>query len=93
MRKTTKSPGEKIVKDIKPATRKAFDEAVKRAGLNDVTPHTLKHTAVTWAFMNGMTLVQAVNFFATSRDTLEDVYRSYSPEARKEAAGVMDHGL
>ena len=73
--------------------RKAFDGAVKRAGLNGVTPHTLKHTAVTWAFMNGMMLEQAVDFFATSRDTLEDVYRSYSPEAQKEAAGLMDHGL
>lgn len=66
--------------------RKAFDGAVKRAGLTDVTPHTLKHTAVTWAFMNGMTLEQAVDFFAASRETLEDVYRSYSPEGQKEAA-------
>lgn len=73
--------------------RKAFDGAANRAGLKDVTTHTLKHTAVTWAFMNGMTLEQAVDFFATSRDTLEDVYRSYSPEAQKEAAGLMDHGL
>lgn len=73
--------------------RKAFNGAAKRAGLNDVTPHTLKHTAVTWAFMIGMTLEQAVDFFATSRDTLEDVYRSYSPEAQREAAGLMDHGL
>lgn len=73
--------------------RKAFNGAAKRAGLNDVTPHTLKHTAVTWAFMNGMTLEQAVDFFAKSRETLEDAYRSCSPEAQRGAAGLMDHGL
>jgi hypothetical protein len=43
--------------------------------------------------MNGMTLEQAVEFFSTSRVTLEDVYRSYSPEAQKESASLMDHGL
>ena len=74
------------VADIK----KAFTAAASRAGLTDVTPHTLKHTAVTWAFMAGMSLEQATDYFATSRDTLEDVYRSYSPQAQKEAAAIMD---
>lgn len=69
---------------------KAFRAAVQRAGLEDVTPHTLKHTAVTWAFMRGMTLEDATAYFATSRETLENVYRSYSPDALKNAAGIMD---
>ncbi|PCH75195.1 MAG: integrase [Rhodobacteraceae bacterium] len=69
---------------------KAFGAAVRRAGLEDVTPHTLKHTAVTWAFMRGMTLEDATAYFATSRETLEDVYRSYSPDALRNAAGIMD---
>ena len=77
------------VNDIK----KAFAGAAHRAGLSDVTPHTLKHTAVTWAFMAGMTLEQATDYFSTSRETLEDVYRSYSPEAQKEAAAIMDSVL
>ncbi|MDE4141913.1 tyrosine-type recombinase/integrase [Phaeobacter gallaeciensis] len=77
------------VADIK----KAFAAAARRAGLTEVTPHTLKHTAVTWAFMAGMTLEQATDYFATSRDTLEDVYRSYSPHAQKEAAAIMDRVL
>ena len=69
---------------------KAFRAAVKRADLKDVTPHTRKHTAVTWAFMRGMTLEDATAYFATSRETLENVYRSYSPDALKKAAGIMD---
>jgi len=54
----------------------AFRRAAKNAGFDDVTPHTLKHTAVTWAFMKGRTLEMATDFFATSRETLEEVYRS-----------------
>jgi len=77
------------VADIK----KAFGAAARRAGVSDVSPHTLKHTAVTWAFMAGMTLEQATDYFSTSRDTLEDVYRSYSPHAQKEAAAIMDRML
>ncbi len=69
---------------------KAFRAAVRRAGLRDVTPHTLKHTAVTWAFMRGMTLEDATAYFATSRETLEDVYRSYSPDALRKAVEIMD---
>jgi integrase len=71
----------------------AFRRAVVRAELEDVTPHTLKHTAVTWAFMKGMTLEMAVDFFATSRETLENVYRSYHPDAQREAVEIMDRSL
>jgi integrase len=77
------------VKNIKTA----FNNAVQRAGLEDVTPHTLKHTAVTWAFIEGMSLEMATDYFATSRETLEDVYRSYSPDAQKAAAAIMDRTL
>ncbi|TDE38930.1 hypothetical protein [Antarcticimicrobium sediminis] len=69
---------------------KAFRAAVVRAGLKNVTPHTLKHTAVTWAFKHGMTLEDATAYFATSREILENVYRSYSPDALKNAANIMD---
>lgn len=70
--------------------KKAFASAARRAGLENVTPHTLKHTAVTHAFKEGMTLEEATDFFATSRDTLEDVYRSYSPDAQENSASIMD---
>lgn len=72
---------------------KAFRSAVERAGLKDVTPHTLKHTAVTWAFMKGMSLEMVVDFFATSRETFENVYRSYHPDAQREAVEIMDRPI
>jgi len=71
----------------------AFRRAARNAGFDDVTPHTLKHTAVTWAFMKGMTLEMATDFFATSRETLEEVYRSYHPDTQREAAAIMDRAF
>jgi hypothetical protein len=43
--------------------------------------------------MKGMTLEMATDYFATSRDTLEDVYRAHSPESHREAAEIMDRSL
>ena len=43
--------------------------------------------------MAEMTLEQATDYFSTSRETLEDVYLSYSPEAQKEATAIMDSVL
>lgn len=67
-----------------------FDAACRRAGLEGVTPHTLKHTAVTWAFQKGMTLEDAADFFATSAATLERVYRQHSPHYQNRAIAAMD---
>ncbi len=40
--------------------------------------------------MRGMTLEDATDYFATSRETLENVYRSYSPDALTNAAGIIN---
>lgn len=69
---------------------KAFDAACSEAGLCDVSPHTLKHTAVTWAFQGGMTLEDASSYFCTSAQTLMDTYRKHSPHHNERAVSVMD---
>ena len=79
---------------------KAFRAACRRAeklartrgvllDLSDVTPHTLKHTAVTWAFQNGMRLEDAVDYFATSARTLDEVYRQHSADHQERARRAM----
>ncbi len=55
-----------------------------------MVPHVLKHTAVTWAFQNGMTLEDAVDYFATSAATQMEVYRHHSPHHQTRAVSVMD---
>ena len=68
----------------------AFDAAARRAGLDDVTPHDLKTTAVTWAFQRGMTLEDATDWFATSPATLMKHYRAHSPQYQTRARAIME---
>lgn len=76
----------KPVRDI----GKALESAAKRAGVEGVHPHLLKHTAITWAFQRGMTLEDAADYFSTSTATLERVYRQHSPEHQGRAVGIME---
>ncbi len=68
----------------------AFERVCIDAGLPDVSPHTLKHTAVTWAFQAGMTIEDAADFFATTAATLERVYRQHSPRYQDRAVAALD---
>lgn len=69
--------------------RRAWDRACERAGVEGATPHTLKHTAVTWAFQRGITREDAADYFDTEARTLERVYRSHSPDHQSRAASIM----
>lgn len=71
----------KPIKDVK----KTFSQACHVAKLDNTSPHTLKHTAVTLAFQSGMTMEQATQYFATTQETLERVYRQHSPLHNKAA--------
>lgn len=70
--------------------KKGIAGAAERAGIEGVTPHVLKHTAITWAFINGMSLDDAVDYFATSRHTIEKVYRAYHPDFQSRAVEAME---
>jgi integrase len=67
---------------------KALAEEMARArgitlDLSDVTPHTLKHTAITWALQGGATIWDVSGYFGTSPDTIERVYGHHSPDHQK----------
>lgn len=68
----------------------SFDAACERVGLTGVSPHTLKHTAVTWAFQDGITLEDASAYFATTVQTLIETYRKHSPHHNQRAVAVME---
>ena len=71
--------------------KRAWREARERAGLGpEVTPHTLKHTAVTWAFQRGISLEDAADYFGTTAATLEGVYRQHSPDHQQRAVAIME---
>lgn len=68
----------------------AFDGARRHAGLEDVSPHILKHTAITWAMQRGMKIETAADYFATSAETIRATYYHHSPEYQDDAVAIMD---
>jgi integrase len=55
--------------------KRAWKEVVIGAGLgDDVTPHVLKHTCITWALQNGMELWDISGLSGTSLKTIEGTY-------------------
>jgi integrase len=72
----------KRILDIK----KGFAAACKRAGLEGVTPHTLRHTAATWLMQRGTPIWEAAGFLAMSEKILRDVYGHHHPDFQREAA-------
>lgn len=70
--------------------KRAFPSAVQAAELEAVTPHTLKHTAITWALQNGASTWHAAGFFGTSQATIEKVYGHHSPDYMHSALEALE---
>jgi len=60
--------------------KKAFSHSVREAGLQSVTQHTLRHTAITWAMQNGADPYQAAGFFGVSLEVLLATYGHHHPD-------------
>lgn len=72
--------------------KKAFRAVAIEAGQDSsvVTPHILKHTAITWAMQNGATIEDAAGFFSTSTETIERVYWHHSPRFQQSAVAAIE---
>lgn len=75
-----------MIGDIKTA----WGRVVRVSGLQGVTPHTLKHTAITWAMQRGASLPDAAAFFGTSVQVIEQVYWHHHPDFQAGTAAIMD---
>lgn len=71
--------------------KRAFAKAVKASKIDHCTPHTLKHTAITWALQNGASVWDAAGFFATSPETIEKVYGHHSPSHMDSARKAVEN--
>jgi integrase len=75
-----------------PVTRMnhAFRDTVKDAGFDDdVTPHTLRHTAATWLMQNGADLWDAAGYLGMTVQTLENVYGHHHPDHQASARAAF----
>ena len=75
------------VKSIK----KAFGEAVKRAGLKGVTPHVLRHTAAVHMAAEGCKMARISQYLGHSSTTVtESIYARFAPEHLTAEADAVD---
>ena len=68
---------------------RSFQAAVKRAGLEKVTPHTFRHTAATWLMKAGIPIWEAGQYLSMSPATLTKVYAHHSPDFTRAAADAI----
>jgi len=54
------------------------------------TPHTLKHTAITWTIQGGASIPDAAAYFATSSETIERTYWHLSPHFQNGALAAIE---
>lgn len=70
--------------------KKAFRAARHKAGLPaGVVPHTLRHTAITWAMQAGKDRWQAAGFFGLTMETLEETYGHHHPDFQSDMARIF----
>jgi len=67
----------------------AFGKACRRAGLEGVTPHVLRHTAATWMVIAGIELEEVARFLGTTKEMIERVYGKHSPNYLMKAAVAL----
>ena len=70
--------------------KRGIARAAERAGLAGVTPHVLKHSAITWAIMNGLGVEDAAEFFDTSPATIRKHYWHHSPHHQERALEILE---
>ena len=66
--------------------KKGFAATCVRAGVNGVTPHTLRHTCATWLMQKGTDPWQASGFLSMSMESLQRTYAHHHPDYQRQAA-------
>ncbi len=65
------------------SVKKAFARVAADAGLVGVSPHVLRHTAITWALQNGADPYAASDLFGVTRDVIERTYGHHHPDHQR----------
>lgn len=67
----------------------AFADAADRAGLPDVTPHCLRHTAVTWQLQAGVPIWEVAGFVGMDVEMVQQVYGHHHSDHTRAAARAL----
>ena len=73
------------------SVKTGFRSALTLAGLDDqgISPHTLRHTAVTWALQGGAPTWQVAGLVGMSEEMVRRVYGHHHPDFMREAAVAL----
>lgn len=77
--------GKKIIQIPIKSIKGSFGSACKKAGLEKVTPHTLRHTAASWMVQKGVPLHKVAKYIGTTMEVIEKTYGHLEPDHLKEA--------
>jgi integrase len=69
---------------------KAFRRNAEEAGMPEVTPHTLRHTAATWLMQRRADLWEAAGFLGMSVEQLERTYGHHHSDHLRSARDALD---
>lgn len=73
------------------SVKKAFARACERAGLEDATPHTLRHTCASWLAQRGVPFPVIARYLGHSDSrTTERVYAHHAPDYLEAARRAID---
>ena len=73
------------------SVKKGFAAAAKRAGIKNITPHILRHTAASWMAMAGVPMFEISRYLGHSDTRVtERRYAKLSPEYLRKAAKALD---
>jgi integrase len=67
-----------------------FNAAAKGAHVAGISPHVLRHTAVTWMVMAGVPMPMVARYAAMSLQMVEKRYGHHSPEWLRQAARALE---
>jgi integrase len=73
--------------------KKAFARTAARANLNDVSAHTLRHTAATWMIAGGVPITEVARYLGDTTDVIDRVYGHHALDYLERAAGVLNERL
>jgi integrase len=69
---------------------KGFAAVVKEAKLKDVSPHILRHTAITWQAQLGVPPHEICGFFGITMKVFEEVYGHHHPDFQSNAVNAFN---
>lgn len=63
---------------------------MRAAGLDDVTPHVLRHTCAAWLLKEGVSFAETAAYLSDSEAMIRKVYGHHHPDWLKGAASALE---